>query len=967
MCASLWPDPADTRCPQSFRDATAEALIEFAATVRSDKHLAALCLGHWARWNRTDARSLPADSATGWLEMRSGLLDFISDYSNWNATKHASFEETAKKVTIAAHNSLAQASGNPRFAVLDPFAGGGAIPLEAMRLGAEATASDLNPVATLLQKILLDFVPRHGDHLRETVARLSGEVKARAVDALAKYYPEEAGGAVPIAYLWARTVRCEGPGCGAVIPLIRSGLLAKKGKDSVFLAMDTQSSTREVSFRVERGSPEGRVAKGTIRNGHATCPLCDFTTRNERVRDQLSKRQGGSIDARLLALVVVRRGERGRQFLLPSKLTLEAFEASRRELLRLRKGDVGRATSFVPDEAVPLARPSPNARGLSPVGKMGFREFGDFFSPRQALAVGTFAQIVHDLAKDPANTPELLLASVASLAAAVDRLAEHATTLCRWNASGQKMQATFGRQAVPIVWDYCEANPFGGSVGSWDSMVDCVLQSFEAIPNGAVPANVTRSSALTLGLPDDSADLLFTDPPYYDAVPYGDLSEFFYVWLRRSVGHHFESWFGTREIDKNEEAIWNPSRIYRPTGQPKDREFYERQMRLALEEARRVVSPSGLAVVVFAHTSTEGWEALLNGLVGAGWIVTASWPIDTEMGTRMNAMGTASLASSVHLVCRPRERIEGSRPEDEVGSWRDVLAELPARIHEWMPRLAREGVVGADAIFACLGPALEIFSRYSRVEKASGDPVALREYLEQVWAAVAREALSLIFEGADATGLEEDARLTAMWLWTLGAGATGMNSSEAHADDDADSSDDDDDGSKAKPAAGFVLEFDAARKISQGLGAHLEKLTSVVEVKGDKARLLAVAERAKFLFRKQAGSAGTEPSKEKARAKPSKKQLGLFAEIEAAEKEGLLGDTGVPSAGDTTLDRVHQAMILFAAGRSEAVKRFVVDEGVGNDARFWKLAQSLSALYPGGSDEKRWVDGVLARKKSLGF
>jgi adenine-specific DNA methylase len=355
-------------------------------------------------------------------------------------------------------------------------------------------------------------------------------------------------------------------------------------------------------------------------------------------------------------------------------------------------------------------------------------------------------------------------------ALALDRLAEHSTSLCRWNSTGQKMQATFGRQALPIVWDFCEANPFGGSVGSWESMVDCVVKAFDAVPKNAGSVTVAQASATELSIPDDTVDVLFTDPPYYDSVPYADLSEFFYVWLRRSLISYFPELFAGELVDKTEEAIWNPSRIYPPTGKPKDKSFYEAQMRRALDEARRVVRPNGLAVIVFAHTSTEGWEALLNGLVSAGWVVTASWPVDTEMGTRMNAMGTASLASSVHLVCRPRENF-AEQGSDTVGSWRDVLGALPGKMHDWLPRLAQEGVVGADAIFACLGPALEIFSRYATVEKASGEAVPLREYLEHVWAAVAHEALSLIFEGADASGLEEDARLTAMWLWTLGATA----------------------------------------------------------------------------------------------------------------------------------------------------------------------------------------------------
>jgi len=296
----------------------------------------------------------------------------------------------------------------------------------------------------------------------------------------------------------------------------------------------------------------------------------------------------------------------------------------------------------------------------------------------------------------------------------------------------------------------------------------------------------------------------------------------------------------------------------------------------------------------------------------------ASWPIDTEMGSRVNAMGTASLASSVHIVCRPRENPDGSVRTDEVGDWRDVLAELPRRIHDWMPRLAEEGVVGADAIFACIGPALEIFSRYSRVEKASGETVALKEYLEQVWAAVAKEALTMIFRGADATGFEEDARLTAMWLWTLKT---------------------EDPSPRPSPGRGEG-DTDAARKIAQGLGAHLEDLKSLIEVHGDTARLLPVAERARFLFGKTEGQAA-----------PAKKKR--VAQVE--------------KVGATVLDRVHQSMILFAAGRSEALKRFLVEDGAGGDSRFWRFAQALSALYPTNTDEKRWVDGVLARKKGLGF
>lgn len=269
--------------------------------------------------------------------------------------------------------------------------------------------------------------------------------------------------------------------------------------------------------------------------------------------------------------------------------------------------------------------------------------------------------------------------------------------------------------------------------------------------------------------------------------------------------------------------------------------------------------------------------------------------------------------------------------------------------------MAEEGVVGADAIFACLGPALEIFSQYARVEKASGEQVNLREYLEQVWAAVAREALSMIFAGAETTGFEADARLTAMWLWTL-------NTAANNGDGDGNEEEEAEDADSSRPVklSGFVLEYDAARKIAQGLGAHLDKITTVVEVKGDKARLLPVAERAAFLFGKDA--AETAPRR---RAKP--KQFDMFAAIGEAEEAAGVGVASIFRPGETALDRLHQSMLLFAAGRGEALKRFLVEEGVGRDQRLWRLAQALSALYPPHTEEKRWVDGVLARKKGLGL
>jgi len=344
-------------------------------------------------------------------------------------------------------------------------------------------------------------------------------------------------------------------------------------------------------------------------------------------------------------------------------------------------------------------------------------------------------------------------------------------------------------------------------------------------------------------------------------------------------------------------------------------------------------------------------------------------------------MNSAALASSVHLVCRPREDAEGNITES-VGEWRDVLSELPKRIHEWMPRLAAEGVVGADAIFACLGPALEIFSRYSSVEKANGETATLREYLEFVWAAVSTEALSLIFKEADASGLEPDARLTAMWLWTLGGGGTNGNGKGPHpgplAEGEGEETDEDDEESgsstKGKISGGFTLEFDAARKIAQGIGAHMETLPDLVEIKGGSARLLSVSERSGRLFGKgqggsSAGRAGPRRTGKKRQAQASFDEGEMVVPVSEGgfgAGSGGGGTEAPPLLAETVLDRVHQAMLLFAEGRSEALRSFLVEE-VGADQRFWHLAQALVALYPAQTEERRWVEGVLARKKGLGL
>lgn len=959
ICAALWPDPADEKCPPAFRAEARRLMTEWAKD-----HLDLTSPESMSRFNRikNDPEVL-ADN----VELRKSLFDFIADFTSLANCVTKAYIDTSHLLTSAAHRSLSpESTGLPL--VVDPFAGGGAIPLEALRVGADAFASDLNPVPVLLNRIVLSLIPQYGRRLADEVRDKAKWMGNEAIRELAECYPTDPDGATPIAYLWARTIQCEGPHCAATVPLIRSMWLAKRDENAVALQFTRANKLDRLTCQIitrTRGQwtdHSGKPVKtpsfeGTVKRGSATCLCCGYTTPNSQVRKQLTKKRGGANDAMLLCVVSTRSTAQGRFYRAPTQSDIDAIAKTTTRLSELLAAHTG-SMSLIPDEPTPLGGGRGAGRAFSQ-RNYGMNDFADLFSSRQALAIATFSQLLWRACDEVRQREGTAFGNAvqAVLACAVDREAEHQTTLCRWNSTGQKMQATFGRQALPIVFDYCEASPIGNSVGGWGNISECVLLPFETAIAIRHPGVVEQAPAQSHPLPDDSAAAFISDPPYYDAVPYSDLSDFFYVWLKRNVPG-MEN--GSPLTPKGEECIVDEVK-------GKDAAYFENTMALAMAEGRRVLAPYGIGVVVFAHKSTAGWESQLQAMIDAGWTVTASWPIDTEMGTRLRAMNSAALGSSIHLICRPRENNNGIVRATDIGDWRAVLTELPNRIHEWMPRLAEEGVVGADAIFACIGPALEIFSRYSRVEKASGEVVALREYLEQVWAAVSTEALSMIFRDADAAGLESDARFTAIVLWTLGTGAASGSGSDAEDDDDSDE-EDDEDAPKGKAAkGGFALEYDAARKIAQGLGVNLEQIDSVVEVKGDKARLLPVSERAAALF-------GKAEKAEAAAAKKRGKKVSQKKLFDTGEKESVGGGikAGIPDGtgatpGATVLDRIHQSMLLFAGGRADALKRFIVEEGVGGDARFWKLAQSLSALYPAGSEEKRWVDGVLARKKSFGF
>ena len=935
LMALLLPDPCDPHCPDEFKAKARETLLAMR--------------GRASGWDST----VKTDEG-----LRQVLLKFIADFANWDNCAKSEYLEAGRGLVKAAHPEQTPL-------VVDPFAGGGSIPLEALRLGCDTFASDLNPVACLILKVMLEDIPRHGPGLADELRKAGAEIKAQAEKELADLYPKDPDGATPIAYLWARTVRCEAPNCGAEIPLMRSMWLCRKPKRKWALRTNVVRDRDDgvpprVEFGIFEPKADREVADGTVTRARATCLCCRTVLPPERVRTQLAAQRGGADTvfddqgnrtggARMTAVVTLKPGQQGRHYRLPTDADYAAVRFAQERVENILDKWVGEGRQGlcpVPDEPLP------------PIGTLGFRvqrygmlQWGDLFTARQKAALVRLLNTVR-------GTTTAGLVSV--LACAFNRVSMSNMTCTRWNAIAEKMQHTFGRQALPMVWDFAEIVVTADAPGNWKSGYSLISDVVDmSVTRHA--GQVQEADATDHPLPSQSASVWFTDPPYYDAIPYADLSDFFLVWLKRSLPDHAlmrDPFDPDNPLSpKIREAVQDETKV--SDGQPKNREWFEKTMAEAFAEGRRVLHDEGIGAVVFAHKTTEGWEALLSGMIQGGWTITGSWPIATEMGSRLRAMDSAALATSIHLICRPR-------PEDApIGEWADVLRELPVRVGDWMQRLEAEGVRGADLVFACIGPALEIYSRYRRVETPDGHEVILPEYLERVWEVVGREALKQVLGTAEAQArngaagaLEEDARLTALFLWT-------MQSTAETADNGVASETDEDGETPQGRVSWFSLPFDVARRFAQPLGIHLEDWESrIIQTEKGVVKLMPVSERAKNLFGESGADAMADEIETNATASA---QMSLFPESAPTVRgrSSGRGNTGTASGNDletqreaTTLDRVHAAMLLQASGRTEALRNLLRSEqDRGPD--FLRLANALSALYPRGSEEKRLLDGML--------
>jgi putative DNA methylase len=488
LLALLLPDPCDEHCGDEFKKRARELLDRVQGKVGVED-----------------------------LDLREALLKFIGDFSNWDLAANQRYLQVGRGLVNASHSHEAPL-------VIDPFAGGGSIPLEALRLGCEAFASDLNPVACLILKVMLEDIPRRGPSLATELERAREEIKEQAEKELRRYYPIDKDGAVPFAYLWARTVKCESPNCGAEIPLVRSFFLCNKGKRVRALRYAVErprGKAPKIDFELFTPKSERDVPGGSVSLANARCLVCERVLRPDRIRIQLRQQKGGGDvifseqgvrvgGAILLAVVSVRPGEGGRSYRLPSD---QDYDAVRRAVLDLSELRLDPKTGFspIPDEPIPQERVWKN--NPIRVHNYGMLQWGDLFTARQKISLHRLFELVRHREKEDESLGR-------SLALALGKVVRHSNVLSKWHRGSETVAGAFGMQALSMSWDFPEAYPFSDYAGGFDDAVSDAIAPLANLGKAIRSiGQVSMGDATSLPLPDDSASVSFTDPPYYDAIP----------------------------------------------------------------------------------------------------------------------------------------------------------------------------------------------------------------------------------------------------------------------------------------------------------------------------------------------------------------------------------------------------------------------------------------------------------------
>ena len=681
---------------------------------------------------------------------RQRLFKILEDLVVWENSNNEKVLDAAKAEIMKSTN------GNPP-ALLDPFAGGGAIPLEAQRLGLEAHAHDLNPVAVMINKAMIEIPPKfsgmapvnsdaqvnsmhdawaRAEGLAEDVRYYGEWMKQEAYKRIGHLYPkvkvpEEQGGgeATVIAWIWARTVKCPNPACGCEIPLVRSFTLSKKKGHEAYV--EPQFFDSKCSYTVKLGEHK---EKGTVNRTAASCVACGTSVPLYYVRSEGSNHRMGR---HLIA--VVAEGKNGRAYYSPDDIQLCASQVGEPE--------------NVPCEDLPE-----KALGFR-IQAYGITKWKDLYTNRQLTALTTFSDLVVEtqkkveadaiavgmsddhvpLCKGGHGARAYGEAVGVYLAFAVDRQADIGSTIASWINTIGAIRNTFGRQAIPMTWDFAEANPFSSSTGCFSNMVDWIVKCIDNFPIAQFEAEVSQRDAQSdCGLRNI---MISTDPPYYDNIDYADLSDYFYIWMRRSLKDSYPGLFSTVLVPKTEELIATPFR--HGGSMEKAKSFFESGMLSASKQMYLYAREDVPVTIYYAYkqsdsdadgTASSGWETMLNSIVKAGFAITGTWPMRTERGNRMRGNGSNALASSIVLVCR-------KRPEDAPQTTRrNLIATLRHELRPALKKLQASNIAPVDLAQSAIGPGMGVFSRYRRVLEADGTPMSVRSALQ-----IINEELDLYF------------------------------------------------------------------------------------------------------------------------------------------------------------------------------------------------------------------------------
>lgn len=707
---------------------------------------------------------------------RRRLFDVLERLVPWEANNdEAILEEARAEIIASCDGDLPN--------VLDPFAGGGAIPLEALRLGLPTFAGDLNPVAVLIQRAMLEIPQRFSNqppvnpaderaiNVWSSAAGLASDVlhygkwmRDRAFEKIGDLYPSttapDGSSATPIAWIWARTVASPDPAWPGRVPLVRSWALSKKpNRPTTWVEPLIDESEKTISYRIRSG---GTPPRGTVTSGRATC-LATGSAIALRDVDEAASR--GQLGATLMA--VVAQSDTGRHYVEPGPEQALALN-------RVPERDALDASRLVPHGKA-RGTFAGNAQGRY----YGFHDFSDYFSDRQLTALSTFsgllAEVRREIENDALNVMPLgeplrdggngarayAEAIVTYLAFVIDRCADVWSQMCTWHVNNEQVTATFARQAIAMSWDFAEANPFSDRMASWMSMLKTCARAIPTVAVGSGLEGRTAQVDAAARIRSMGTVVVATDPPYYDNISYADSSDFFYVWARMNLRDIWPDECATLLTPKAEELIADK---YRAGSTEAAEEHFEHGMAAVFSAAEQHADPRFPATIFYAFKATEtsdglttstGWDTFLSGLMTAGWTIVGTWPMRTELTTGLKARA-AMLASSVVLVCRPRSGSAAMATRSEFIS--ALKAELPPAIK----LLQAENIAPVDMAQSAIGPGIGIYSRYTRVVEADGSDMTVRTAL-----ALINEVLSEVLSGDEAE-LDSESRFAVTWFEQYG-------------------------------------------------------------------------------------------------------------------------------------------------------------------------------------------------------